>query len=160
MIRTALLTTTAVLVLTIGAHAQQPPATPPAKATQAPATPPLQGPNPPQLVNIRVELTLTEEGDGAATPRTVSLLIADQQQGRVRSASGESQLNVDARPEVVRDGRIRLFLSLEYRPGNETQVVQSLHALLESGTPLVVSQSADPKSDRRVKAEVTATTLK
>ena len=116
-----------------------------------------------QLLNVRVELTLIEEGDGAGAPKRVSMLLADQQQGRLRSsgAAPASHLNVDARPEVASDGRIRLFLSLDYRRDNTgTGLTQSLHTLLDNGKPLQVSQSPDPKSERAVRLEVTATIVK
>lgn len=116
----------------------------------------------PQLVNIRIELTLIEEGDAAAPPKTVRMLVADQQQGRVRSGGPSNQtLNLDARPELVAGGRIRVHLTLEYRPdGNSPQMQQSLAAVLESGTPLPITQSTDPRGNRVVRAELTATIVK
>jgi hypothetical protein len=78
-------------------------------------------------------------------------------------------LNVDAHPELVRDGRVRAHVTLEYRPTiaeakTEEQVLttisESFTVNLEDGKPLVVSQSADPNTDRRVRVEVKATILK
>ena len=85
---------------------------------------------------------------------------------------GGAPLNVDARPTVTQDGRISLELTIEYRAWPEPrsrselrQIVQvsineSLTALLENGKPLLVTQSAEPISDRKVTVEVKATVLK
>jgi hypothetical protein len=110
--------------------------------------------------NIRIDVTLTEEGEGAAAPKTVSMLVANRELGRVRSGAGGVALNVDARPSIAPDGRVRLMLTLEYSPGGLAPMTQSVTTMLTSGAPLVVSKSADPKSTRRVAAEVTATILK
>lgn len=163
MNRPALLATTIAiaLVLSSGAHARAPQAAPPKPpADQAAPKPPAR--NAPQLVNVRMELTLTEEGEGAAAPKTVTVLVADQHNGRIRTGGPDAgALNVDARPEVLGDGRLRVNFSLEYRPdGNAGLLSQSLSALLVSGKPLLVSQSAHPRSDRRVRAELTATIVK
>ena len=139
----------------VPATAQEPdPAKKPPQAEQPAARPG------PQLVNVRIDVTLTEEGEGAAPAKTVTLLLADMAQGRARSQAA-GVLNVDARPEVLRDGRVRMSLSLEYQPEASTpRLQQTLTAVLASGKPMVVSQSADPKGTRRVRAEVTATILK
>jgi hypothetical protein len=41
-----------------------------------------------------------------------------------------------------------------------TDISESLTVILEDGKPLVVSQSADPGSDRKVRVEIKATILK
>ena len=155
MIRIALLAFTLALASATGAVAQEPdPAQKPAPQQQ-PSRPG------PQAINIRIDLELTEEGDGAAPAKTVTMLVADQHQGRARATGPSASLNVDARPEILRDGRVRVQVSLEYRPdGNAAIISQTLSAVLTSGKPLLVSQSADPKGTRRVKAELTATVLK
>jgi len=86
---------------------------------------------------------------------------------------GSSPLNVDARPEVLADGRVLLSVNIEYGEkrvpaGKEVQAGQIIEAtlnesvtlLLESGKGLAVTQSADPMSDRKVSVEVKATILK
>jgi hypothetical protein len=155
MTRTLLLTALLALAPVSPAAAQEPdPAKKPAQSEQ-PA--PRPGPQP---INVRIDITLTEEGEGATPAKTVTLLLADMAQGRARSGSS-GVLNVDARPEVLRDGRVRVALSLEYRPdGTVPHLQQSLSTVLASGKPVVVSQSADPKGTRRVRAELTATILK
>jgi hypothetical protein len=132
---------------TVAMEAQDPPA--------AQATPPAPAP-----VNIRVDLTLTEEGDDHAAPKTVSMLVASHELGRVRSGADGIILNVDARPSILPDGRVRVVLTLEYSPGGLAPMSQSLTTVLVNGKPLVVSRSADPKSTRRVQAELTATIVK
>lgn len=101
---------------------------------------------------------------------------------------GGSPLNVDARPELQPDGRLLLALTLEYGDKRVSQspetsgdktvpqpvgtpvvlqnhvtdvtINQSVTVILDSGKPLVVSQAADPMSDRKVTVEVKATILR
>jgi len=121
-----------------------------------------------QLVNVKIDLTITDERDGSAQPpKVVSLVVADRENGRIRTGGSDLQLNVDARPEIVRDGRIRVYLTVEYRPGKAQDeryipmaLTESLAVLLDDGKPLVVSQSADPMSNRSVRVEAKATLLK
>lgn len=128
--------------------------------------------------NVRVEFTLTDQQTGApTTSKTVILTTSNRQWGRIRSQItsriyGGAPLNVDARPTVTQDGRISVELTIEYSQGrnseveaNSDKIVQvsineSLTALLEDGKPLLVTQSADPISDRKVTVEVKATILK
>ena len=139
------------------------------------------------LANIRLDVTITDQrATGQPTTKTVSLTLADRFGGRVRTmadvpvqmktpgggmnfATRSVVLNVDAKPELTRDGRIRAEMTLEYRPtGNEpstdepsiTTISESFTVVLDDGKPLVVSQSADPNTDRRVRVEVKATVLK
>ena len=80
------------------------------------------------------------------------------------------ELNVDARPLVSIEGQIQLELTLGYNPPGgadkdtlrprPTGINQSLTVVLQSGKPLIVSQAADPVSDRKVIVEVKATILK
>ena len=94
------------------------------------------------------------------------MLIEDRQSGRIRTGRGNASLNVDGRPEILREGRIRVNLSLEYAPQDgpdraaPTPIQESVTALLEDGKALVVSQSADPSGDRKVRLEVKATIVK
>lgn len=152
MTRTLLLALTLALLPASGSLAQEPDAPP--KPASAPA-------RAAQPVNIQIDLTLTEEGEGAATPKAVTMLVADGELGRIRTGTGVVALNVDARPSIVQDGLIRVMFSLQYGTGPATgQISQSLNTLLTSGKPLVVSHSADPRSNRRVRAELTATILR
>lgn len=114
-----------------------------------------------QVVNIKFDMTITDQsGSADAGKKTVSLLIADRQTGFIRSTgfskeAGQLRLNVDARPQILSNGNIRAMIGLEY-----PSITQQLTIILEPGKPLVLSQTADPVSDRRVTVEVRATVVK
>jgi hypothetical protein len=171
-------------LLASGTAAQQPkPPSTPEKTAQQPAPEKTPEPATPprdlsQLVNIRLELTITDQrGTAPAVPKTVTMLLADRRGGRIRTQGSvrvgpqfqNITLNVDATPELTRDGRVRVQVSLEYKPqasGGETedtaptQLSESFSVILENEKPLLITQSADPGSDRRVKVELKATILK
>ena len=114
-------------------------------------------------VNIRIELTIAEQrSDTTTTPKTVTMLVEDRQNARIRTSRGNATLNVDGRPEILREGKIRVMLSVEYSPQGAPDraapmpIQESVTALLEDGKPLVVSQSADPSEDRKVRLELKA----
>jgi hypothetical protein len=96
----------------------------PAAAPQAPAAPLPPAPPVPrregQAVNVRVEFTITDQrSEGPATKRTVSVVVADNRTGQIRTQSeviglGGIPLNVDTTPELLTDGKIRLSFSLQY----------------------------------------------
>jgi hypothetical protein len=132
------------------------------------------------LTNVQIELTLTDQTSNA-TPdkKTVSMVVSSGNWGKIRSAGSFQpvgdrpigvDLNVDARPFVSLEGQIQLELTLNYSPPGgpakdnlttaRTGLNQSLTVILQSGKPLVVSQAADPVSDRKVVVEVKATVLK
>lgn len=131
------------------------------------------------LTNVQIELTLTDQL-GTQTPekKTVSMIVSSGNWGKIRSAAnimlpGESpfvvDLNVDARPFVSTEGLIQLEMTLVYSPPTAnkstikerpTGMNQSLTVVLQSGKPMIVSQAADPVSDRKVVVEVKATVLK
>ena len=81
-------------------------------------------------------------------------------------------INVDARPAIVakEPNKISLSFGLEYLPKTTssqeemepgmTSWSERLSLILESGKPVVISQAADPTSDRKITVEVTATILK
>jgi hypothetical protein len=140
----------------VAQEGQAPPGVPP-QASRAGA----------QVANIRIELTIVDQrSDAQSAPRTVTLLIEDRQSGRIRTGRNNAMLNIDARPEMLREGRIRVMVSLEYTPqdgpdrATQPPIQESLTALLEDGKPLVISQSADPTSDRKVRLEVKATVVR
>ena len=134
------------------------------------------------LTNVQIELGLTDQlGNQAAEKKTVSMIVSSGSWGKIRSAgnvfpAGEPQyvveLNVDARPFVSVDGQVQLELTFVYAPlksGGEQKegarqrpsgINQSQTVILQSGKPLIVSQAADPISDRKVVVEVKATVLK
>ncbi|MBI1875934.1 MAG: hypothetical protein HYZ58_04425 [Acidobacteria bacterium] len=198
----------------ITGESQEPPPPPPppqpgprGQVTPQPATvlvapqPRAQTPPPParmqgQPINVRIELTITDQtGTAPAAKKTVLMTVADEERGSIRSTAQISRggpvqtvpLSVDATPTVLSDSRVRVRLSLDYdvagaamgtapflppgvaasepegKPRDDrwgSQVRQSLGVVLASGVPLIVAQSADPQTDRRVSLEVKATILK
>ena len=139
-----------------------------------------------QPINVKIEVGIMDQaGTASPTTRNVVLLVADGHTGGVRSTSqmsvkmGESfgsftvrdlPLNIDAEPVVI-DGqklRLKLTMNMELRDPRRdeqlsaltTRVTESVTAILESGKPVIIAQSADPVSDRRVTVEVKATILK
>jgi hypothetical protein len=149
----------------------------PAAAQTAPSKPAPEQPAPPpraeppgQPINVRVELAITDQfHDGEPLKKTVTMLAADRARSSIRNES-RGVLNVDAHPSVLQSGAIRLTLALEYMPlipasGSETartlsRVNEHVTVVLDSGKPLVISQAADPTSDRKVLVQVTATIVK
>jgi len=125
-------------------------------------------PNQPgQLVNIQIDIVLTTEGGTQAPVRkTVTLTLADKQEGSVRSmdrAAGpqSGSLNVDARPVMQSNGRVLTRIGLEYSGTEDVPFVQvRAQPLLESGRALRISRAVSPRTDRAVTVEVTATVHK
>lgn len=134
------------------------------------------------LTNVQIEVTLTDQ-TGAAAPdkKIVSMIASSGNWGKIRSASHVMQigdapyvveLNIDARPFVSVEGPIQLEMTLVYAPvkgagdpkdgprQRPSGVNQSQTVVLQSGKSLIVSQAADPLSNRKVTVEVKATVLK
>ena len=142
-----------------------------------------------QPVNMRLELTITDDrGNGQAIAKMVSVMTADRFWGRIRTQGEVTTsdnrrlpviLNVDARPTLLRDNRARVEMTIEYRPAIEAFVAppaaagsrpdanglppnvnESLAVVLDDGKSVLISQSADPISDRKVKVEAKLTILR
>ena len=137
-----------------------------------------------QPVNIRLDLTITDQaGSGEPSRKVISLIVGDRQNGMIRSRGQlwvterraySATFNVDARPTILGDGRIRLDLGLEYQPtppqagaqtpgthvSDATLLNERVGVVLETGKPLVISQAFDPASDRKVSVELKGTILK
>jgi hypothetical protein len=132
-------------------------------------------------VNIKLDLTITDNYAGTPAKKTVTMLIASGYNGMIRTSNrlpngAGVSLNVDATAvllasQVPGGGRIRVQLTFEYTPALEqepadtrrslpAQLHESLTVLLEDAKALLVSQSADPATDRRVTVELMATVLK
>ena len=155
-------------------EAQNPAPKPPVTAEQAAAPPPARSEPPGQPVNIKLDITITDQtGPGDPLRKVVTLIVADRGIGSIRSTGsvrtqGRVQINVDARPTILSSGAIRLTLGLEYNPrtlGSDAPTEWSslndqLGVVLEPGKPLVVSQAADPASDRKITVELRASILK
>jgi hypothetical protein len=164
-------------------RADQPVPAPAARTSIAP-TPRREG----QPVNIKIDFTITDQrGAAPAIKRTLTMMVADERTGSIRSQSavfqvGDVPLNIDASPSLLTDGKIRLGFNLQYdwpapfeTPATnsnqappaiprgtviKTQLHDSVTLILESGKPMVAAQSADPIGDRQVTVEVKATVLR
>jgi hypothetical protein len=159
----------------IATPAQAPQAPQGGQQPQPPTPPPAKPLDPAQMVNIRVELAITEtHGSNAPSKKTVFLLTRSDSRASVRSnmvvGNTGMGLNVDIRPRVERDGRISLNLTFNYVPelsgesapgvNRPPDLNETMEVFLVDGKPLLISQSADPKGDRKVTVEVTATVVK
>jgi hypothetical protein len=163
------------------APAEKPPAgqnrTPPPPEAPAPAG---------QPVNVKLDLTITDQlASGAPAKKTVSMIVADRYSGSIRSIANtvRATLNVDATPQILQNGNVRLQLGLEYNPRQPTtppekvkspsgdmvelpreeggsSLNQRVVILLEPNKPLMLSQAADPLSDRKITVEVRVSLLK
>jgi len=148
-----------------------------------------QTPTPPQdaLINVQVDLTITDDG-GTAKPieKTVSLLLANRSEGRVRSSGlmrapsmpgvpasfVEVTLNADARVIEIAGDRVLVEITVEYSPNDSAgsndeghrqrgnRLNQSVRVVLTSGARTTLAASSDPLGDRRVTLEATATILR
>ena len=124
--------------------------------------------------NVKLEIKISDSLNAGSPEnvKMVSMLILDGRSGQVRSTSDSGLINVDARPTIRPDGRIYLQLGFEYRPELTAQQAQqtgtsriamyneTLNLVVADGKPIVASQSADPRSDRKVVIEITATVIK
>ena len=149
-----------------------PPAQPSPKVTNTMLPPGTMSLDPVQQVNVRVELAIAEtQGSGPSTKKTVTVLTSGMNRGSVRSTlrtPGITMvLNVDARPTLLKDGKIMLYLNFQYVPEHvasaeiaTAELNEEMAVILTDGKPLLVSQSADAKGDRKVTVEVTATVVK
>jgi hypothetical protein len=159
----------------------QPAQVPTAKPSPAPAVqvaPPRRDGQP---INVKVEVTITDQrGGGQALRKTVTVVTGDGLSGFIRSSAnysgiGPVPLNLDIEPALLADNKVRLRVNLQYAlpaassqaadmPGagalRTTEIHENLGMILDSGRPLVVAQSADPVGDRQVTIEVKATVLR
>jgi hypothetical protein len=160
----------------------------PSENKTEPAAKPLPSP-PPQPVNVKIEVSITDQtGSGTPARKLVTMMAADQQSTSIRSSASilvrnpqvptspgnyrNVTINVDARPWLVakEPNKVLVTFGLEYMPksaggAEETEpgmasLNERLSLVLESGKPMIVSQAADPTSDRKITVEVTATILK
>jgi len=133
-----------------------------------------------QSTNIRIEVTVTDQRPGVAPiMKTASIVTGDGQGGSVRtttsyagSPGGGVPFNVDASPVILADGKIHVRVVLQYDvappPGPATpsevrlniSLRDSLGLVLENSKPVVVVESTDPVSERKVSVEMKATILK
>ena len=160
-------------------RAAQAPRVPRAATGEAPAPPEVMRRSRGQLINLRLEFTVTDQiGTAPPVKKTITMNVADGESGRIRTnaevhrkntAPTTVPLSVDASPEIE-GARIRLRASLEYQllkdapepelPAGKTSITQSVTAILNDGVSTILSQSADPLTDRKVTLEVKATIVK
>jgi hypothetical protein len=139
----------------------------------------------PLPVNVKIEISITDQtGGGQAAKKVVTMIARDRGNNSIRSGANvpvksggmvtyrNVTINVDASPQIVvkEPNKVMLVFGLEYLPksagGAEelepgmSQLNERLNLVLESGKPMIVSQAADPTSDRKITVEVTATILK
>jgi hypothetical protein len=160
----------------------QQPVTAPAPGTPAPAAAPERAPRREgQPVNVKVEVTITDQRGGReALKKTVTVVTGDELGGFIRSSAnytgiGVVPLNVDVQPRLLADNKVRLGLNLQYNlPAasvggadvagagslRTTEIHESLALIVENGKPIVAAQSADPVGDRQVTVEVKATIMR
>lgn len=147
----------------------------------------VEAPRPPGTLrtrsNVKIDLTISDQtGSGPIEKKQVTLLATEETWGKIRTAAATKstdvtagpvtpvRLNVDARPFLTASGAIQLELTIDYNPIGgftkessqlrPTEINQSMTVVLQSGKPVVVSQAADPVTDRKVIVEVVATILK
>ena len=126
------------------------------------------GRHPGQGVNIKVDLTITDQREGqAGAPKTITMMIADRGRGQMRSNGiGGQMLNLDARPEIVRESRVRVDVNFDYRAPqtdsdkNPPVLTQSLVSVVDDGKPLVISQWGEMGSNRTIRIELRASVQK
>ena len=146
----------------------------PAPAAQAPA--PVQAPiaASDETLNIRYQIVIRETGGPQPRTKTVILTMAQDTESSVRAqgtaaaARTNHPLNVDVHPAALRGNRVRTRIGIEYTPQVPEGVQgppplfvrESLMVWLEAGKPMVISEAADPLTDRRISVEITATILR
>jgi hypothetical protein len=154
-------------------------ATPPAQAprAEAPRAPYIASATNqpmPASTNIRLELVITDTFTGAPVKKSVSLLVVTGNSGMIRTSNTMTGtlavLNVDAVAAAYQSGVVSTRLTFEYSPPppiegplagrRSPSLNESITVVLQDGKPMVISQSADPATDRKVTAELTATILK
>ncbi len=149
----------------------------PADAPPAPMIPPSKRG---QLINVKVEFSITDQvGAKPPTRKTMTMTVADGEYSRIRTNAdvyqkavgrfNEVPLSVDVNP-LVEGNKVRLSFSLEYSlldsppeegsPGGKTSIAERLSVVLDNNVPVVVAQSTDPVTDRKVTVEVKATIVR
>jgi hypothetical protein len=124
--------------------------------------------HPGQAVNIKVDLTITDQREGQdSAPKTITMMIVDRGRGQMRSNGlGGQMLNVDARPEIVRESRVRVDVNFDYRAPqtdndkNPPVLTQSLVSVVDDGKPLMISQWGEMGSNRTIRIELRASVQK
>ena len=157
--------------------------TPPATAPRPVQTAPPRAPAPDPLgaraaasTNVRLNMKISDTFTGEAVTKEVTMIIQSGNNGRIRTENIINQrfrviLNVDASTTAYANGVVRTSVTFEYSPAPSNpastdksdqppQLNESIVVILQDGKPMIVSQSADPMTARKVTVELTATILK
>ena len=132
--------------------------------------------------NIKLDFVLTDNYTGTPVKKTVTMIMSSGRSGQIRTRNliggFEVELNVDAQastrtnpPGYSGPTQIYASITMQYMPAPlpdtsnrgpsaPSGLHQSISFALLDGKPMVISQSADPVTDRKVTLEVTATVLK
>jgi hypothetical protein len=166
-----------ICMMSLTLPAQQPPAKPARPAVPAVAAPvPPAPPTPPadpevggQPINIRLDVTVTDQtAQGAPEPKSLMVILADRAMGRTRAAFEDRSIAIDARPTMA-DGRIRVYVTLQsepsrWGPASEKSATlnwrNSFSLLLENAKPMVALETMDALTKRKMSIEVKATIQK
>jgi hypothetical protein len=175
-----LLLVSMLVAMSATAAAQQPAPAPAPERAPAQAAPPQQ-----EVPNLRFDIAIADEGGGAPpTRKNVSVLArANNQTASVRSlgqlnaghplavAAKSSGIGVGLSVDVrglffAETGKIGARVTVDYQPywpdakSLPSSVRAQVDAVFDQGKPTLISQAADPLSDRRTTIEVTVTVLK
>jgi len=132
--------------------------------------------------NIKLDLVLTDNYTGTPVKKTVTMIMSSGRSGQIRTTNQvggfDVELNVDAQASTKINppgfsGPIQIYTSITVQympapipdtssrgPSKPSGLHQSIQFALLDGKPMLISQSADPVTDRKVTLEVTATVLK
>ncbi len=166
-----------VCLFSLSLAAQQPPqapaapAPPVAPAPPTPAVPPADPEQGGQAINIRLDVTVTDQtAQGAPQPKSLMVMLVDRAMGRTRAAFQDRSIAVDARPTIA-DGRIRIYVTIQSEASrnwgpptaehdNTINWRNSFSLLLENGKPMVALETMDAVTKRKMSIEVKATIQK
>ncbi|GMV23921.1 MAG: hypothetical protein AMXMBFR57_38700 [Acidimicrobiia bacterium] len=141
------------------------PAAPQAQTPRAPLIGLTGGAALPGATNLKLEVTLTDTLSGAPVKKTISMVMLNGHAGMIRTANPEkgAVLNVDAVANGYQTGQVSLRLTFEYRPQYSTDsngrptvpptLNESINVVLMDGVSMLLSESADPVTDRKVTLE-------
>lgn len=129
--------------------------------------------------NVQLDVVVTDTVSGKPEGKRVTLLLRNGHSGSVRTkgqlviagrGSWPLELGLDGRVRIYGPGLVEAMVTFTYaappsNPGEEipgplnspAEVTESLTVMLRSGQPMLVSQSANPVTNRTVTVELTAT---
>ena len=128
-----------------------------------------------QPLRKSIRLLLADQANGRVRSegmvhRAVEQRVGPEKMETVLQPLFNVQLNVDAHVELLAEDKLRAGITLEYTPGIAGAVApantnrpsplnETVTVILTSGKPLIITQAADPVSDRKITVEVLATIL-